>query len=302
MEANKRNSPINRAALFRAKTIAFYLLCLFLISGCITETEIVLPAVPPKLVISSFISPELPQVEVLVAKSFALVSPENNARFNPVTDATVWLSDGIDSVLIPYIHSDSLYKTSNYPVFPGKTYWLRVTAPGGFAARATCTVPVKVNQSLSARIDSAGFGQQNPDGTYSLELRWQDLPGEGDLYRAEGLMQLDNSGQPGVTTGRLSLSFIDEPQVRDLGADGRTWQIKSDIINNYRESQRNGTLQFMEAHLYTTDRAYYDYHKSLYSYNLTNSFSDPIKLYSNVKGGLGIFGAYRIYSLHIPVR
>ena len=151
-------------ALSRPLTIAF-LGGIFGLNGCITETEIVLPEAPPQLVISSFISPEVALTEVSVTKSASLMSAENDGTLNVVTDAEVWLSDGADSVRLPYT-GDSLYSTNSYQIIPGKTYTLRVTAPGGFAAKATCSVPTKINQSLTARIDSSEVNPNNPDGYY----------------------------------------------------------------------------------------------------------------------------------------
>ena len=286
-------------ALFKAESLAFlFLLPAF--TGCNTDIEIVLPQAPPKLVISSFISPENPRVEVSVTKSAALVSPENNKSLNIITNATVWLSDKTDSVQLS-LFKDTLYTASNFPIVAGKTYYLRVTAPGGFAASASCLVPAKINQSLTARIDSSDVTPDNPEGFYRLALRWQDLPGEGDYYRVQAVAATGEAGSP-IITNRQNLNFLDEPQVRDLGSDGRTWEITTDAIFQYSTLRDDGTLKYYDTYLLTADRAYYEFHKSLFQYQLTNSFIDPIKLYSNVSGGLGIFGAYRLYNVQVPLK
>lgn len=287
-------------ALFTGKTLAFFTL-LAAAAGCTTETEIVLPAVTPKLVVSSFISPEAPRVEVSVTKSAPLVSPENDGQMNVVTNATVWLSDGVDSVQLAYQDS-SLYTTRAFPILPGKRYSLRVTTPEGYATHAQCTVPATINQSLTGRIDSAVTGPQTPEGNYALELRWQDLPGEGNFYRVEGITETKTGGQTGTMIRHASISFIDEPQVKDAGADGRTWQLTTDLIADYRLNQRNGSLRKVRGYLYTTDYAYFAFHRSLYNYQLSNNFSDPVKIYSNVTGGLGVFGAYRLHAIEVPIR
>src|SRR6478609_9557070 len=240
----------NLRALFKPETLAFCAL-LSAITGCTTESEIVLPAVAPKLVVSSFISPEAPRVEVSVTRSASLVSPENDGQVKVVTNATVWLSDGADSVQWPYQDS-SLYVSRSFAILPGKRYSLRVTTPDGFAAHAFCTVPAKVNRSLTGRIDSTVTGPQTPEGNYALELRWQDLPGEGDFYRVEGIRETKFISAAGVTYGHTALSFQDEPQVKDAGSDGRFWQLTSDNITDFRRGQRNGSLQKIAGYLYTT--------------------------------------------------
>src|SRR5687768_4873447 len=247
-----------RNALFKASPLAFWLLTLAL-NSCITETEIVMPEAPSKLVISSFISPEVPLTEVSVTKSASLVSPENDTIINVVPDAEVWLSDGTDSVQLTF-GTNNLYWTNSFPIQPGKTYSLRATAPGGFAAKATCTVPTKLNQSLTARIDSSEVDPDNPDGYYRLEARWQDLPGEGDYYRVHAV---EASGEPGspLITSRETIFFIDEPQVKDLAADSRTWQMSTDAIFDFKKNRNDGVLKFYDVYLFTTDRAYYEFHK-----------------------------------------
>src|SRR4051812_39795947 len=90
-----------RKALFGRFTLAFWA-GIFMLNGCTTETEIIIPEASPKLVISSFISPEKPLTEVSVTKSAALLSPENDGEIKVVPDANVWLSDGIDSVKLTF--------------------------------------------------------------------------------------------------------------------------------------------------------------------------------------------------------
>ena len=286
-------------AFLRTETLAFWALLLTL-PGCTTEAEIVLPAVPPKLVVSGFISPENPVIEISVTKSASLLSNEKNDRITIVPDAEVWLSNGSDSVLIPF-DGDKLYTIRNFAIMPGETYTLRAFAPSGFAVKAQCTVPVKINTSLTARIDSTEVGPQNPDGFYRLESKWQDLPGEGDFYRTHAVEATGTAGSP-VITSRETITFLDEPQVKDQDHDGRTWQIASDALFDFREVRSRGTLKFYDVYLFTTDRAYYEYHNSLYHYRINNSFTDPMKLYSNVQGGLGIFAAYRMHTIQIPIQ
>lgn len=288
-----------RKALFYRFTLAFWA-GIFMLNSCTTETEIIIPEAPPKLVISSFISPEKPLTEVSVSKSAALLSPENDGEIKVVPDADVWLSDGTDSVKLTF-DGNSLYWTNSFPILPGKTYTLRATAPGGFAAKASCRVPTKINQSLTARIDSSEVNPNNPDNYYRLETRWQDLPGEGDYYRVHAVEATGFPGSP-VITSRQALPFLEESQVRDLDADGRSWQLSTDALLDFKQERADGTLKFYDVYLFTTDRAYYEFHKSLYQYQLNNSFTDPIKLYSNVSGGLGIFGAYRMQTIQLQIR
>ncbi len=61
----------------------------------------------------------------------------------------------------------------------------------------------------------------------------------------------------------------------------------------YRQMRQTNTLPGLSIYLLTTDRHYYEYHRSLSRYQFTTGLEDPVKIYSNVKGGLGIFASYR---------
>lgn len=289
----------NFTGLSRLQLLAF-LLWLAGLNACTTDLEVVVPAAPPKLVVSGFISPESPVTEISVTKSASLLNNQENDRVNLIADAEVWLSNGQDSVQLPFNGVD-LYTDRSFKIVPGQTYTLRAYAPGGFAVKATCTVPVKRNTTLLTRIDSSEVGPQNEDGYYRVEARWEDLPGEGDYYRTHAVEATGPAGSSTVTS-RQTINFLDEPQVRDLGHDGRSWLLESDALFDFAEMRTRGTLKFYDVYLFTTDRAYYEYHNSLYHYRMSNSFTDPMKLYSNVQGGLGIFAAYRLYTVQIPIR
>ena len=288
-------------AVFGAKILRFGLIgfSLFALQACFTDVEIPLPDVPPKLVISSFISPEAEGVLVSVSKTIPLLTAGSGSPYTPVPDATVWLSDGTDSVQLVF-DPNGVYVTTDLPILPGQKYTLRVTAPGGFAARASCTVPTKLNQSLTVRIDSSGAGSAT-ERLYSAQFSWQDLPGEGDFYKADGGLVLEEPDFPGFPFEQ-PLDMYEAPYVRDYQADGRNWATVSGTIVNYRQDQQEGRLKALNGYLFTTDRAYYEYHNSLKRFQTTDNFLDPVKIYSNVEGGLGIFAAYRSYKVTLPLR
>lgn len=272
------------------------------IAGCTSEVDIELPVAPAKLVVVSFISPEEKAVQVSVTRSRPLNATSSFNGPDPVTDAVVWLSDGADSVNLALDYNKN-YRTTAFPIRPGKTYFLRVTEPGGLKAFATCTVPVKICKSLTTRIDSSTFGTPSEEGSYAAEAQWQDLPGEGDFYRT-GMMIIRSE----PATPRIEMlepvEMADEPVAQDRQSDGRTWKKQSFNIAKYRTWQHDKTLKYLHTFLYTCDRPYYEYHRSLFRFasNMGDPFSDPVKIYTNIEGGLGVFAAYRAYDVRIPLR
>jgi hypothetical protein len=296
---------IGRRKLFRNLKRELFWLAAFScmgFSGCNSEVDVELPVAPAKLVVVSFISPEAQEVQVSVTWSRPLNATSSFGKAEPVTGATVWISDGMDSVKLP-IDFNNYYSTRSYPIRPGKTYSLRVTEPGGLSTFANCTVPVKICRSLTTRIDSSTFGTPSEEGNYVAEAQWQDLPGESDYYRTNMMIIRSDPATPRIEMLE-PVYLADEPVTRDYQADGRSWKKQSISISNYRNWQRDRTLKYLHTFLYTCDRNYYEYHRSLFrsASNPGDAFSDPVKIYTNIVGGLGIFCAYRAYDVNIPLR
>ena len=286
--------------LFKLKTLAFWL-TIFLFSACESVVEIPpLPELPPKLVVVSFISPESEEVQVSVSRTVALISAENNGKPVYATHAQVTFSDGKDTVLLAYDAAKQLYTTKLLPVQPGKTYRLHVRNPDGLQAEARCTVPQKINTSLTARLDSAERNLDAGGRNYKLEMRWQDLPGLGDRYAIiSNFRFLANPAFPDTTF--RNLEFESDPFFEDTDQDGRLWVERSLTISDFAALKNSHSLVRINAFLLTTDAAYLKYHRSLRQYQLNNSFTNPGKLYTNVKGGFGVFAAYRVYEVKIPL-
>jgi hypothetical protein len=47
------------------------------------------------------------------------------------------------------------------------------------------------------------------------------------------------------------------------------------------------------------DEAYYQYHRSLFSFEGDNPFAEPVRLYSNVNGGLGVVAGFSMQRVEI---
>jgi hypothetical protein len=91
----------------------------------------------------------------------------------------------------------------------------------------------------------------------------------------------------------------------DIGLDGKKFIIRAIefqpvyLDHPYREPDS----AFLRIYLLSTDKPYYDLHKSLENPSLGDApFTEPSFLYSNVKGGLGIFASYTLDSLIFRVK
>jgi hypothetical protein len=140
-----------------------------------------------------------------------------------------------------------------------------------------------------------------------------DFPGEANYYR---LLYLYEAYRPGFPhTKNISIKDVVEPVIpgvaeynpwqndhvsNDAGRDGKKFIIRSiefqPVHLDYEGSSPDSA--FLRVYLLSTDKPYYDFHKSAENFSLGDGpFTEPTLLYSNVSGGLGIFASYTLDSL-----
>ena len=301
---------MNRQSSFRFHWIAkiWLLGTLLWLPACVRDASVEVPATKPKLVLSCFLSPQDTVLKVNVSKSVPIYNnPADGNQESRVDDATVTLSDGTSTVRLALARANTgeyTIRANNLPILSGKTYYLNVTAPGGFQAEAFCTIPAQAHDAVSSiRLDSTlvngGIGKE-----YSLSVEWKDAPGEGDYYRlfAERPGSIQRGYNPTdpekPDTLYFPISFEQgEAYTRDLGQEGRRYLVKNGKFVSLFDPSGMGNSDGLERKinvvLLTTDRGYYEYHRSLENYVGDNPFSEPILLFSNVKGGMGIMSGYQ---------
>ena len=270
---------------------------IFFATGCFQPVDDVeLPEVNPQLVVFSFISPEESAIKVYVTRSQPVFNHEYSYDYPPVEDATVIISDGVQNATLDYDQMAQAYVISqdDFSVVPKRTYSLTVTTAEGEKATASTVVP---------GISASGFdiSKCNVDTIIDeyiyrqpvVRIKWIDDPGKGNYYRVLPIL-ID------------STSFsIDSMIIYPYGEMG----MKSDKKNNGSEMQVNYGRNNVDkiwinsdiynskyiVYLYCVDVHYYNYHNTIGQVNFEdNPFAQPSPFYNSVKGGLGVFGSYRI--------
>lgn len=268
------------------RLIVLPVLCLLMLAyGCesmISDVEV--PESDPKLVVTSFLSPADDTLSVSVYKSRPLYKPASSwdNSFPPVNNATVTISDGNKSVTLPYHPQSGIYKTAAaaMPVNPGTTYYLSVTTPEGFKAESSCTIPRDAVPEVE--IVSVDTMMDYGTNTRKVSLRFRDLPGQGNYYRISAGTYYDFGYESYFSETGFERG---EPFVSDKNKDGeyftyRTWEIY----------QNNGEDFRLYVSLLLTDANYFNYHRSANeSSDGDNPFAEPTPVYSNIRGGLGVF-------------
>lgn len=264
--------------LFAVGIMTFITSC----ESMISDVEV--PSSEPKIVVTGFLSPEDDTITIIVRKSRALYVQSQGweNQFPIVNNATVTLSDGTISITLPYYSQFSSYKipSSSLPIIPGKSYSLNVSTPEGHLAKSNCTVPEGIVPEVEiTSIDSSQYGPTK------VNLRFRDIPGKGNFYR--------------ISAGTVvNYDFYEETFFEEIGFErGESFisdKNKEDeyfYFKTYEIYQYESDNSILYISLLLTDDNYYNYHRSIYSYEGENPFSEPSPVFTNINGGLGVFAA-----------
>lgn len=246
---------------------------LFLLHSCEKDANVKLPVVENKLVLTCFLSPSDKDIHVRVSTSKPLYNNPDNWKYVPVTNATVMLSSGSSAVTLPfdkklqhYVISASLFKIN-----AGNSYQLSVSTPDGKFAQAFTSIPAQ-NTTFSATANA----DPNTANTYFFHGIWQDQTGTKDFYRVDLQHIVDTS-----------LSYVNDHLIKDDASDGETFR------RDWEFTIGPGGTDSVFASLLVLTPELYDYLDRL---NKTSTdgdpFSEPVPMYTNIEGGLGVFGGY----------
>jgi hypothetical protein len=260
-------------------------------------TNIKLPQASSKLVVTSFISPQDTLLRVSVLESVPAIG-KNRLSSGDILNATVSITDGERSVNLLYDTQALAYTADaeTLPVIPGKTYFLEVTDAKGRKATASCTVPVNAAPALEIAIDSAKARYGGDYIEYFMLMKWQDTPGEINYYRVFAEVTITQEGVDNTYTQPVYFEdySFNISLYSDNRLDGARFSSPKGFIYKPSYSPQQPVTSTLYAYLLNTDEHYYRYHQSLMNnYNTDgNPFAEPVLIYSNIEGGLGVFAAY----------
>lgn len=233
--------------------------------------------------------------------------------------ATVTISNGQVSATLPYDTENELYAlpASKFPIKAGGTYTLTAT-DGKRTASASCTVPEEQVSIKKYSLDmtiSVFFG--NRDTTVTISFLWDDLPGKTNYYRVNAYelieystVRVDTSELYTVESRKSATSYFNwrgnntqSVYQSDMNLDGTTFSSPKgrksvDNLANYGQDansvkpSRKAESKGIYLQLLNTDVHYYEFHNSFRQQRGDTPFTEPSLVYTNVKGGLGVFAAY----------
>jgi hypothetical protein len=245
-------------------------------------------------------------------------------RSEGLTDAIVTISDGTTQATLPYRALDLTYAlpTSKFPIRAGGTYTLTVT-DGQRTAQATCTIPATSVPITSYSLDTtvtSSFGLR--DTSLNLTYNWKDPAGQENYYRVRAFELYEYSV---VTVNPDELFLVEKRRQHwfyfswsrnsgrsifqsDANLDGAEFSsppgdkrvenelVFQQLIRNPVKPEKGPALLGVYLQLLHTDKNYFLYHRSLEQTNGDNPFTEPALVYTNVRGGLGVFAGYNQYT------
>jgi hypothetical protein len=227
------------------------------------------------------------------------------SQWTIVTTADVVVTDEIGNIVANLEqHQEGVYRATGNPE-PGKTYHIKVEAPGYPTATAITTVPalVTIVRALWDSTNMVPGGDFSPPG-YSLDVTIKDPPGVKNYYRIQLFVQMEQTlqqgpGQPVTDTVYTERYLTSNDPVYDLENGG------FGLINDTFFDGQERTIRYIVPDqccgrnlktflvLSTFNEEYYKYYTSLSLQRQVgfDPFAQPVVVFGNISGGLGIFGA-----------
>ncbi|OZI08067.1 hypothetical protein BWI93_11210 [Siphonobacter sp. BAB-5385] len=279
------------------------LLALLGMSSCTQELNDLSIESDRKLVIECYLNPASPDIRVLVKQTKPIQGAGSGDR-SPgpsVTNANVLLSDGKQQIRIPFDDNSDQYRLEavKYKLVAGRSYTLRVSAKGFPETSASCTIP-KPMSTLQSRDGKLTY---IPDDNKLFKvykkrtLSWNITQTNATHYYLVG------SGEGKLTPVQLNgrdsaVVALEKTQVvaflTNTGKSISTPQLDF-LLGQARKV--NDPQIISEAPVYTfvyhVDPNYYQFMESVKLQREVgdNPFAEPVPIYTNIKNGLGIFGA-----------
>jgi hypothetical protein len=291
---------------------------LVLLSACEQEVEVDMPSPAPRLVINSLFTPD----SLFTVRVYSSLPVLDTQRYVVPDNATVTLYEEDQEVeMLPYDPARKYYRSLSFKPVAGKSYRVRVTAPGFPEASARSNVPVPVPIGEFIFKDTAGVygeGFYHGGATFTLD----DPTARDDYYAVQATFNYmyvrpvfpatwgDSTRYDTIRgIGTLPL-FSEQPtiQITEWGGhmalvndgvfDGQRYSIAVNFYSlaNYRHGPNGNQPMRLVWALKSVSEAYYEYFRKLDGHVNNQSFSlfggEPVGMYTNVENGYGVFAGY----------
>lgn len=276
----------------KASSFVILLLCALLVS-CVSDAKLKYKH-PVKLVVFAAISPDDTITDIKVRYNAPLGSTISWNSPNVYSTAKVKIMSEGAEYIVPFDANRNSYRLrhSLFEIKPGATYSLVVDDQNGLVVTSETKVPLDTVRNITVEFDS--ILDLNSDGEKRLaaDMSWDKLNGV-NFYKYD-ITDTSNS--------YYSYSFnsyyeqVEHAQLSDEDQQGssrtktgfRYLMLSSNMLDEAVNARR------LNASVYTINEELYRYFNYVAKQDDDDLFiQDPYTVYTNIKGGLGVFGAYR---------
>ncbi len=290
-------------------TLATLILTAFSLTSCVKESNDIFIPNDPKLVVECYLNPTDTEITAIINENRPIDGQGSGDRgkVNPVTNATVLLSDGTSEVSLSN-DKNNTYKiaSTRFKLVAGRTYTLKVTAPGLPATEASCSIPQVLNAFVAK--DNELKYERTQTSTYNVyrqrSLSWSNADhkqashyylvgsGEGSSYKVKAAagdstcIKLKNTEV---------VAFLNDTQAASVTYSTQPLNFLVGQASSATDSKITGTAT-RYSFVYHVDKNYYEFYRTVKRQREVgdNPFAESMPVYSNIKNGLGVFGAYVI--------
>lgn len=296
-------------------TIAIFVIAF---AGCELIIEPDLPDHTPRLVIKAFFTPDRGWA-ASVSRSAGILDPSPGSE-RLVTAANVeLLSDGRVIDRLPFLQGERVY-ASEKPLQAGRSYSLRVSAPGFETVHASDILPEMIPTSVVSYHLETSDSDHGELGVIEItdlliKLQIQDPPDEENWYQIR-VIAPDRRGRYDkhfstrdasiVTDNRIEDPVLEgvepfvgtEPFFKDVLFDGESHEIELSLTHFEIESSQERKIWLQIRHI---SEVYYRHLRSALLQKTTddNPFAEPVRIYSNIENGYGIFAGYSVRTFEL---
>ena len=276
-------------------TINIILLCSFLLLSCKDEIDVSeFTNIENDIIVNCILSPFLNEITVFITETENVIGiiprNKNELYFERIRNAMVQMSSENDTINIPFDTFDEenenenenigVFKadTSLFPIIAGKTYYLKIKLNNEKEITAQTTIPDAIN--------SKSISSSYNNGSKRIIIQWLDPEESRDFYTisAEGRALNESNNNTSYT---VDLEFSSE-YLSDQNAN-ETDRMLTVVSDSYETE----TFIGVNVSIVTLSIDYYEYLKTVGDEGFS-FFPAPVALHTNIKGGVGIFGAYNI--------
>jgi hypothetical protein len=280
--------------MMKVNTCLFLCFISFTLCSCEKDASNLVP-VNEKIVVNSFISPQDLILKVFVNVSSPYYQPHvyGSDNSSQLKNALVFISDGsIKKQLIwNDLNKDFELDQNQFPILVGKTYYLDVKTPDGRQVSAQTTIPSPV---LNPIFDFLGYKTNSVSGANSALVRYQISDDATVLNYYKFFTEIKGFD---AQNKNVSIMSGGEELQSDKNFNGNIFENTIQfIVYNYDKTQ---TTEKYTGYFIACNKDYYEFYKTLTMANAgsTTPFSEYTQVYSNIKGGLGVFAGYNLKTI-----